>query len=143
MPTPQSFFDRALAALREGNPYPMLSDQATFDNEAAKALWRRRADLMLDIRSSIHSRVVSIALADDIQRLLIDDPTLANPTLAKTLLRKLLAVAEANGEGDEAYADFLAEIAPDEDIPKVVAAERTRRQKVAAHVRMLLEKIDA
>jgi hypothetical protein len=98
MPTPQSFFDRARAALREGNPYPMLSDQVAFDSEAAKAEWHRRADLMLDIRSSIHSRVVSIALADDIQHLLINDLAVANPTLAKALLSKLLDIAEANGD---------------------------------------------
>jgi hypothetical protein len=143
MSTPQSFFDRACAALRDGNPYPMLSDQVAFDSETAKAQWRKRADLMLDIRESIHSRIVSIALADDIQRLLIDDPELANPTLAKTLLSRLLENAEENGEGDKAYANFLAEIAPNEDISKVVSAERTRRQKVAAHVRTLLANIDA
>jgi hypothetical protein len=141
MLTPQSFFDRAIAALREGNPYPILSDHIVFDSETAKAQWRRRADLMLDIRSSVYSRVVSISLADDIQRLLIDDEAVANPALARTLLSKLLAIAEDDGEGDKAYADFLADVAPNEDIPKVVAAERTRRQQVADYVRTRLEKI--
>ncbi len=143
MPTQQSFFDRATAALRDGNPYPILSDQVAFDNEAEKTQWRRRGDLMLDIRSSVRSRVVSIALADDIQRLLLDDQEVANAALAKRLLTELLAAAEGDDEGDQAYADFLAEIAPNEDIPKVVAAERMRRQKVAAHVRTLLDEIDA
>src|SRR6266478_385355 len=62
MPTQQSFFHRAVVALRNGNPYPMLSRRATFDSEAMKAHWRRKADLMEDVVTSIHNRIVNIKL---------------------------------------------------------------------------------
>jgi hypothetical protein len=141
MPTQRSFFHRAVAALRDGNPYPMLSDQATFDSEAVKAHWRRKADLMEEVVTSIHNRIVSIKLADNIWRLLIEDHDINNPALARTLLGKLLAAAEADGEADQAYAEFLAEIAPTEDIPQILSALREHRQKVATHVRTLLGRI--
>jgi hypothetical protein len=98
---------------------------------------------MLDIRTSIRSSIVSIALADDIWRLLIEYREIANPELARRFLEQLLVVAEANGEGDQTYAEFLADIAPNENITQVVAAERERRRKVASHVRGLLGRIDA
>ena len=143
MPTQQSFFHRAAGALRNGNPYPMLSGQATFDSETMKAHWSRKAHLMEDVVTSIHNRIVSIKLADDIWRLLIEDNDINNPALARTLLGKLLAGAEADGEADQAYAEFLAEIAPNENIPQILSALREHRHNAATHVRALLGRIDA
>jgi hypothetical protein len=96
---------------------------------------------MEEVVTSIHNRIVSIKLADNIWRLLIEDHDINNPALARTLLGKLLAAAEADGEADQAYAEFLAEIAPTEDIPQILSALREHRQKVATHVRTLLGRI--
>lgn len=86
--------------------------------------------------------MVSLRLADDIWRLCIVDSDVASPSLARSLLKELIAAAHANGDADQFYGEFLREIDPTANVPRVVSTERERRQNVAQHVRTLLGKFN-
>jgi hypothetical protein len=132
-------FDHALSAIREGNPWPMLSDRTEFPSEPFKSAWRQKAIAMVEALDSIYSRNFSIRIADEIERIYVSDPDTKNLERAKRFLTQTLSFC--NSVTDEAYSEFLSGIIPSRDVAEAIPQSRRYSEHVAAHIKTLLENL--
>jgi hypothetical protein len=133
-------FDRALSAIREGNPFPMLSKRVRFPSEPMRLLWFKKASAVRETLDSVDTGSVSFPLAKEVRRIFIDDADTRNIELAKKCLRKLLA--KCGAMSDEQYAEGLVGIAPKEEIPEAVRRSRACQDQVADYIKQLLVAAD-
>src|SRR6266446_3458071 len=115
-------FDSALDALRNGNPYPMLSDAVRFRSRVCQDAWKQKASDVRDVLEAACSRNASVRLADKIVQIFVEDPDTNNRDIATKLLQKCLIAN--NALNDQQYGEWLETIIPKTEIESAVASGR-------------------
>jgi|ERR1022692_1004450 hypothetical protein len=132
-------FDRARAALKQGNPYPFLSRKVEFPSGVLPEVWLRKAEAMFETLESVRTPNVSIRVANAVKEVFVSDPETKNVGLAKKFFGDLIAGYERSS--DEDYALFLAAFLPGEQIDEAVATTRENLDHAAAHIRALVKEL--
>ena len=132
-------FDRAKGAMREGNPWPMLSERTQFPSENAKRQWQQKAAIMQELLDSVRGRYWSKGTADQVNQIFVSDSDTRNLPLAKRFLQNILV--SCRSVSDEDYRNFLSEFVPAADVADAVVRSREHQNAVAAHIEKLINEL--
>jgi hypothetical protein len=97
----------ALAAMRAGNPFPILSGKVDFSAEES-LVWTRRAQWLNDIQGVVKWGGASLRLVEEIRAVCQSSGEYDLPEVAETLLTKVAATCR--GFDPAKYEQFLNEL---------------------------------